>query len=260
MATIDCSINVKQSNPPVLIVSGEVNYQSAPRIVGTFKRLYDEGSHEVALDCSAVNFIDSSGIGAIVHAAQAMRKSGGGIRLIAATAQLVHALQVSGFAGLLDMDQSVVAQPRDERKTANAGAWQQSTLSVPLTADMDGLVRKRVTELAETMPFTQEHIDDIKLAVGEAVSNAIRHGQPTEKNDRLTVRCMGDSEKIVVEIHNPGQPFDPDAVPIPNPNHLREGGMGIFFMRSTMDRVEYSFDETGTTVSLTKYIGARKAN
>jgi serine/threonine-protein kinase RsbW len=109
------------------------------------------------------------------------------------------------------------------------------------------------------MPFTSDDIDDIRLAVGEAVSNAIRHGCPKNDEDRLTVRCVGDTEKLVVEIHNPGQPFDPDSIPIPDPALLREGGMGIFFMRASMDQVNYNFDETGTTVIMTKFVGAEDA-
>ena len=133
-------------------------------------------------------------------------------------------------------------------------AHNQTSFSVPLKVDKDGFVRHRITELAQSMPFGRHQIDDIKLAVGEAVSNAIKYGCPNGDNDCLKVNCVGDHEKLVITIHNPGDPFDPDAVPVPNPENLQEGGMGIFFMRATMDKVEYIFDSTGTTVKLTKYI------
>jgi serine/threonine-protein kinase RsbW len=130
----------------------------------------------------------------------------------------------------------------------------QAMLSIPLEVDKDGLIRRRVTELAQSMPFSRQQIDDIRLAVGEAVSNAIKYGCPNGENSCLEVNCVGDHEKLVIMVHNPGDPFDPDAVPIPDPENLQEGGMGIFFMRVSMDEVEYHFDKTGTIVKMTKYI------
>lgn len=258
MVTTDCVVHVEDGDPPVLIVAGEVNYQSAPRIGDALKHLRTNGAQSLIVDCGAVEFMDSSGIGVVVNAAQALRKAGGGLRLRAAKPQLVHALQVSGLAGLVEIDSIVPMHVGVGRRIRpDSEARHNTNMSIPLAANMDGVVRRHVSEIAEIMPFTQDQIDDIKLAVGEAVSNAIRHGEASEGNDRLTVRCMGDDKKIVIEIHNPGKSFDPNAVPIPDPNQLKEGGMGIYFMRSTMDRVEYEFDGTGTTVLLTKYIGEK---
>jgi len=56
----------------------------------------------------------------------------------------------------------------------------------------------------------------------------------------------------VVEITDPGPGFDPGTVPTPLAGELREGGMGIHFMRLTMDDVRYRFDDRGTTVRLQK--------
>lgn len=251
----DCLVNVESGPVPCVVVVGEVNYESSKYISRTFEQLIQDGLQDFRLDCQSVDFIDSSGIGAIVHAAQMLRRQGGSLKLTAATPQFIHALQISGFADLLDVGEDVFQPPSAARRqVGNTGGWQRSSFSIPVKADTDGTVRRRVTEFAEAMPFTSEQIDDIRLAVGEAVANAVRHGCCDKESDRLTVRCQGDSEKLIVKITAPGEPFDPDAVPIPDPMLLREGGMGIFFMRKSMDQVSFVFDEAGTTVVMTKFL------
>lgn len=255
MASIGCAITVKSGNPPIIVLSGEFNYESAPKIREALRHFIHDGCLDLAIDCQAVDFIDSSGIGAIVFGAQSLRNAGGIMRLYSVTPQLMHALQISGFARFFEIDSTIdranVVLPECNTLTQSR---HYSSMMVPIRMDSDASVRSRVVELANCMPFNEDQIDDIRLAVGEAVSNAIRHGCKDKEQDQIFVQCMGDHEKLVLEVHNPGEPFDPNAVPIPNPCHPREGGMGIFFMRATMDLVEYNFDETGTTVRMVKYI------
>lgn len=260
LALANCIVTVQPSEPPLVTVIGEVNYESASSIREAFEGLRRDGATRIVMDCSSVDFIDSSGIGAIIYWAQKLRNTGGELVLRSATSQSVHALQVSGFADLLNIERIQDDGPEPVRKPFTGGLWQQVRFSIPLPADRDGLVRRRVTELAESMPFTRCQIDDIRLAVGEAVSNAIRHGCGGEESDRLNVHCIGDDEKLVIKVNYPGDKFDPSAVPIPDPCNPREGGMGIFFMRSSMDSVDYTFDETGTTLTMIKYTGARSTN
>ncbi|MBI2843534.1 MAG: anti-sigma factor antagonist [Armatimonadetes bacterium] len=252
----ECTVTVEHADPPLVVLAGEVNYESAFHIRDALKLLVEcEGKQHVVIDCRFVDFIDSSGIGTIVHVAQRLKRTGGVLRLKSPTAQLVHALQVSGFAEMVEVESPVSRRAkRNGDSIRMPGTWQHVSFCVPLRAERDGIVRRRVTELAESMPFTREELDDIRLAVGEATSNALRHGCRDHENDRLTVRCTGDSEKLCVEIHNPGEPFDADSIPVPNPEFLLEGGMGIFFMKKSMDSVEFHFDETGTTVAMVKYV------
>jgi anti-anti-sigma factor len=258
MVSSGCIVEVKAGDTPVVVISGEIDYQSAQQIREVFEQLNQDGVVNLSLDCSAVDFVDSSGIGAIVYAAYAMQKKGGGVRLIAGTRQFVHALQVSGFAKLLHCEATSSAlNKQPSPRIPVPGFHQRASFSIPCQADTDGEIRRRVTDLAKALPFTEEQIDDIRLAVGEAVSNAVRYGCWGDECSTINVRCVGDNERLVVEISNPGPPFNPDNVPVPNPELMREGGMGIFFMKASMDSVEYSFDEKGTTVKMSKYIPAR---
>jgi len=94
-------------------------------------------------------------------------------------------------------------------------------------------------------------LDEIELAVGEALSNAIRHGRQSPKCS-IEIDCVASGGELTVRIINSGDRFDPDSVPIPSPSNLQEGGMGLHFMRMMMDKISYAFDETGTTLTLLK--------
>lgn len=92
---------------------------------------------------------------------------------------------------------------------------------------------------------------EIRLAMREALNNAIRHGSNLDPNKRiqLTYRC-DPRDGLWVMIRDEGGGFDPAKVPDPTtPENLdRPGGRGVFLMRNLMDEVE--FREGGREVHL----------
>jgi serine/threonine-protein kinase RsbW len=247
-------VTIEPGDPPCILVSGEINYESASEITRAFTDLRSQGHASVALDCMDVDFIDSSGIGSIAHAAQKLQDAGGGLILRAATGQLLHALKISGIAELLGLDLEQTESHVHPSSRVVPKPCRKCSFSIPVAKGTVPLARRRVAEFIGAMEFTSVQLDDIKLAVGEALANAVRHGCPSPAADCLTVRCTGDCDKVVISVCNPGEPFDADAVPIPIPENLREGGMGLFFMRTAMDEVSYQFDGSGTTVTMVKYV------
>ena len=113
------------------------------------------------------------------------------------------------------------------------------------------LKRCVLAEMLASLEPDPQLLDAVNLAVGEAASNAVRHGCREDERLRVGVRSATNGQTLVVEIRDPGPGFNPDAVRSPEVGELREGGMGIYFMRLTMDEVSYSF-EGGTTVRLVK--------
>jgi anti-sigma regulatory factor (Ser/Thr protein kinase) len=137
--------------------------------------------------------------------------------------------------------------------------WQHASFTIPARLSLISHVRAKIAELVESVPGADEHLDGIRLAVGEAASNAVRHGCACNEELKVGVECSTDGETLVVEISDPGPGFAPHDVPTPVPGELREGGMGIHFMRLTMDEVRYIFDDRGTTVRLRKRLQADDA-
>jgi serine/threonine-protein kinase RsbW len=83
--------------------------------------------------------------------------------------------------------------------------------------------------------------------VRESVVNAIKHGNKMDETKRVAVVMNLTPEALEVEIQDEGRGFDPTGVgdPLAPENLLKADGRGMFFMRSFMDEVSYSFPPQG---------------
>jgi serine/threonine-protein kinase RsbW len=109
-----------------------------------------------------------------------------------------------------------------------------------------------VEGIASRMHFTQPDIDDLKLAVGEACTNAIKHGCPSRHHPFITIICKVMPESLEIEVRNGlsgGQPC-PSFVPVPDTS--KEGGMGLFLMRKLMDEVDVIWKNRTASVRMVK--------
>lgn len=95
--------------------------------------------------------------------------------------------------------------------------------------------------------------DDVEIAVREALTNAVVHGNHENPKKRVfvTSRCKENGE-VSITIRDEGQGFDSRAVADPTApeNVLSSHGRGIYLMRSLMDEV--SFEQNGTVVKMRK--------
>jgi len=91
----------------------------------------------------------------------------------------------------------------------------------------------------------------VELALREAVSNAIIHGNRLELRKLVHVRCCCDVGVLIV-VRDQGHGFDPNTVPNPLAveNLLAETGRGIHLMKLAVDEV--SFQRGGTEVHIRK--------
>jgi anti-sigma regulatory factor (Ser/Thr protein kinase) len=101
-------------------------------------------------------------------------------------------------------------------------------------------------------------LDDLKLAVTEACSNAIEAHQSAWSDAPVAVRCELDERTVTVDVIDRGGGFDPrelSALPAAtDPLRLRyESGLGIPLMRTLADELVFVPGPDGTTVRLTVY-------
>lgn len=93
----------------------------------------------------------------------------------------------------------------------------------------------------------------IKLALEEALSNAVKHGNRNDESKRITVRYAVDFDRAIIIVRDEGAGFEPESVPdcrrperLPVPN-----GRGIMLIRAYMDEVE--FRDNGREICCIKY-------
>lgn len=90
------------------------------------------------------------------------------------------------------------------------------------------------------------------LAIDEAISNAIEHGNGFDESRLVCLEAEIEDDRCRITVRDQGEGFDLDKVPSPlSPEGLESRrGRGIFLMRKNMDEVIYS--NGGTEVALTK--------
>ncbi len=91
---------------------------------------------------------------------------------------------------------------------------------------------------------------NLKVAVGEAISNAILYGNGEDPDKDVLVRAEYGDGVVRVTVADEGEGFDPGAVADPTrpENRARPSGRGLFLLRSLMDRVEWN--DRGNRVTL----------
>jgi serine/threonine-protein kinase RsbW len=133
-------------------------------------------------------------------------------------------------------------------------------LRLPARVEYIGIARLTVSGIANRLGLSFDEIEDLKLAVGEACTNAVQHAYGGE-DGTLRISCKLHPDRIVIEVADQGTGFSHESLkktlgPI---NHsltiedVTEGGLGLYLIHSLMDEVEIHV-EAGVVVSMTKYL------
>lgn len=129
-------------------------------------------------------------------------------------------------------------------------------IEIPARADYVSLVRLVVAAAAELASgLGPARIDDLRVAVSEATTNAIGAHISSGCTRPVRVCCECSSEQVAVTVVDEGPGFDADALeempPVESPERLsRESGMGISIIRMLADEVCFRSASRGTEVSL----------
>jgi serine/threonine-protein kinase RsbW len=117
------------------------------------------------------------------------------------------------------------------------------------------LVQVIAEHLCENAGLDEDGSHWIGMAVREAVANAIKHGNKLDIHKKVNARFELRGAELEITISDEGEGFDPEQVSDPlNPQNLmKTSGRGIFYMRTFMDAIHYSFNpERGTSLTMTK--------
>ncbi|MDQ4071144.1 MAG: ATP-binding protein [Actinomycetota bacterium] len=135
-------------------------------------------------------------------------------------------------------------------------------LEIPARAEFVALARLVVSALASSdSNLADERIDDLKLAVSEACTNAIEAHDAAGTEERVLVRCRADEDALEVYVEDRGHGFDPgqlpDHPPVTDPDRLKfERGLGIPLIKALVDEVEFTPTTEGTSVRIVMRHGA----
>jgi serine/threonine-protein kinase RsbW len=122
-------------------------------------------------------------------------------------------------------------------------------------------VREFVLGAAREFGFSEEEASKIVLAVDEACTNVIKHAYQFAPDREIEIVIQPVKDRMQITVIDDGKSFNPSSAKLPDLkqhlSHYRRGGLGIYLMRTLMDKVEYKYAPgKKNEVRLTKYLTA----
>ncbi len=123
-------------------------------------------------------------------------------------------------------------------------------LEVASRVELLDMAQGVLAQLVALLPFDEDAAHYMSVALREALVNAMKHGNGLDEDKRVSIDFQVHPKALEIRVRDEGAGFDPQSVPSPvaPENLLKSCGRGIFFMRSFMDEVSYSFPARGGTV------------
>jgi serine/threonine-protein kinase RsbW len=133
-------------------------------------------------------------------------------------------------------------------------------LEMPAKAKYVGLARLLAGSIARRINFSEENIDDLKIAISEMCTNAIVHtANGVKDTPPIVVRYLAGDDFLTVEVEDQGPGFDPECVLDKEGRDLLGKGFGIPLIMTLVDVFECDSDpQSGTVVSITKFLQPEK--
>jgi serine/threonine-protein kinase RsbW len=102
-------------------------------------------------------------------------------------------------------------------------------------------VQERIVSRLEELGYPPRDVFGCRLALEEALVNAIKHGNANDPDKTVRIQCRIAVDQFIIEIEDQGPGFDPEDVPDPTAeeNLEKPSGRGIMLMRAFMTRVDY---------------------
>lgn len=123
------------------------------------------------------------------------------------------------------------------------------------TCEYMSVIRLTTSAIASKIGFDIEEIDDIKVSIGEACNNIIKHGSDDDK-DSFNIEYTIYEDKLKITVKDNGTGFDTSKIKQPHMEDeidlIDESGLGIFIIKSLMDEVEINSSDCGTEIIMIK--------
>lgn len=126
------------------------------------------------------------------------------------------------------------------------------TLEIPNSPRYVAVARKALEAVAGSLPLTDQQVDDLKLALGEACTNAVKYGSPEQPTVRVKYKVS--PQCLQIEVRNKGDEFDYGSGPHNRPDvaKLPVGGLGLYVIEQCVDELSIGTKGGETVLKMTK--------
>jgi len=134
-------------------------------------------------------------------------------------------------------------------------AYDLISMNMSVNPDFVSVIRLTLSGVASRIGFSLDDIEDMKVCVSEACTNAIKHS----KKDEFQVKFYVYPDRLTIEVLDDGIGYDVDSLASPDLKNPKTSGLGIFIIKTLMDEVEIkSCDKCGTIIKMTKLVGVEE--
>ena len=133
----------------------------------------------------------------------------------------------------------MTAEPNNP--SAETGSDPALSRVIPSTREAVREIEVEVLDLVRTVRDDETALFAVRLALEEALTNALRHGNQDDASKSITVQTILHDDRIAIHIVDEGRGFDPKAVPDPTAAENLEipSGRGLMLMKAYMSDVIY---------------------
>ena len=134
-------------------------------------------------------------------------------------------------------------------------AYDLISMNMSVNPDFVSVIRLTLSGVASRIGFSLDDIEDMKVCVSEACTNAIKHS----KKDEFQVKFYVYPDRLTIEVLDDGIGYDVDSLASPDLKNPKTSGLGIFIIKTLMDEIEIkSCDKCGTIIKMTKLVGVEE--
>ncbi|MFK9091507.1 anti-sigma B factor RsbW [Bacillus salipaludis] len=140
-------------------------------------------------------------------------------------------------------------------------------MKIPAKPEYVGVIRLTLSGIANRMGYTYEEIEDMKIAVSEACTNAVQHAYHKDEGGEVIIGFGIYQDKLEIVVADSGKSFNflrtkEELGPYTESStvdQLSEGGLGLYLIETLMDEVRV-LNHSGVTVFMVKNRSGEREN
>ncbi|MCM3570988.1 anti-sigma B factor RsbW [Neobacillus mesonae] len=134
-------------------------------------------------------------------------------------------------------------------------------MKIPAKPEYVGVIRLTLSGITSRMGYTYEEIEDMKIAISEACTNAVQHAYNDDEGGEIVIGFGIYQDKLEIMVADYGKSFNftktkEELGPYTQSStvdQLTEGGLGLYLIETLMDKVHVT-NHNGVTVFMVKYL------
>lgn len=113
--SIDVSA-ARDGHVALFALGGSLDIATSPTLRAALMEAADRNEHEIIVDLAHLEFLDSTGLGALIGAHKRAAEHGGSVRLVAQEGQILRLLRITGLLDVFAVYPSVEAALHDDAR------------------------------------------------------------------------------------------------------------------------------------------------